>query len=332
MRRLHGMKPSRWYPAALCLSVIFVCSAPVHAAEERGTGEKIRITYAANTLAFLVMFISKDRGFYSKYGFDAEVVQVRPNVAVVALLSGDAAYTEVLGSSIRSAAKGAPIRAISTTIKSPFFSLAANPQFKSVRDLKGKAVGVNAIGGTNHASARMVFQKAGIDPDREVQMLPIGDQKLVYEALKIGRVDAVMATPPFSVVLKREGFPLLAHASEVMSIPFVGLSTTVQQIQSKRPQVKRILKAEIEALRYLHADPKGTIDVIRKRFSMDESMATESYQVVSSAFTRDGRTARQAVDTLLDMERKDNAVPQSVTAEHVYDPSLIEEALKELGG
>jgi NitT/TauT family transport system substrate-binding protein len=328
MGRLHG----RWYPAALCFSVLFLCFAPVRAAEERGTGEKIRITYAANTLAFLVMFIAKDRGFYSKYGFDADVVQVRPNVAVVALLSGDAAYTEVLGSSIRSAAKGAPIRAISTTIKSPFFSLAANPQFKSVRDLKGKAVGVNAIGGTNHASARMVFQKAGIDPDREVQMLPIGDQKLVYEALKIGRVDAVMATPPFSVVLKREGFPLLAHASEVMSIPFVGLSTTVQQIQSRRPQVKRILKAEIEALRYLHADPKGTIDVIRKRFSMDESMATESYQVVSSSFTRDGRTARQAVDTLLDMERKDNAVPQSVTAEHVYDPSLVEEALKELGG
>jgi hypothetical protein len=65
---------------------------------------------------------------------------------------------------------------------------------------------------------------------------------------------------------------------------------------------------------------------------MDESMATESYHVVSSAFTRDGRTSRQAVDTLLDMEKKDNAVPQSVTAEQVYDPSLVEEALKELGG
>ena len=320
-----------------CSSVIFgvvalaFLAAPLPAAEDKIASEKIRITYAANTLSFLVMFIAKDRGFYVKQALDADLVQVRPNVAIVALLSGDAVYTEVLGSSIRAAAKGAPIRAISTTIRAPFFSLAASPQFKSVKDLKGKIIGVNAIGGTNHGSARMVLQNAGVDPDREVTLVAIGDQKLVYEALKIGRVDAVMATPPYSVILKKEGYPLLAHAADVMSIPFVGLSTTLQQIQSKRPQVKRILKAEIEALRYLHGDPKGTIDVIRKRFSMDEALAAEAYGVVIRAFSRDSRTPRQALDTLLELEKKDNQVPQNITADQIYDPSLVEEALKELG-
>lgn len=329
------MKSYKSWSALLCsavLSSLAILSSPILAAEEKIAGEKIRITYAANTLSFLVMFIGKDRGFYSKYGLDADLVQVRPNVAIIALLSGDASYTEVLGSAIRSAAKGAPIRAISTTIKAPFFSLAANPQFKSIKDLKGKTIGVNAIGGTNYASARMVLQNGGVDPDREAKLIPIGDQKLVYEALKIGRVDAVMATPPYSVILQKEGYPLLGHAADVVSIPFVGLCTTLQQIQTKRPQVKRILKAEIEALRYLHGDPKGTIDVIRKRFSMDESLAAEAYAVVSRAFSRDSRTARQALDTLIEMEKKDNQVPQNITAEQIYDPSLVEEALKELGG
>jgi sulfonate transport system substrate-binding protein len=320
-----------------CLTIlglfVFLLSAkPLPAAEEKAAGEKIRITYAANTLSFLVMFIAKDRGFYKKNGLDADLIQVRPNVAITALLSGDAAYTEVLGSSIRSAGKGAPIRAISTTIQAPFFSLASNAQFKSLKELKGRTVGVNAIGGTNYASARLVFQNAGIDPDREVKLIPIGDQKLVYEALKIGRVDAVMATPPYSVLLKKEGFPLLAHAFDVVSIPFVGLSTSVQMIQSRRPQVKRVLKAEVEALRYLHGDPKGTVDVIRARFSMDESMAGESYQVVKRAFSRDGRIVRQALDGLLEADKKDNLIPQSITADQVSDPSLNEEALKELGG
>ena len=122
------------------------------------------------------------------------------------------------------------------------------------------------------------------------------------------------------------------HAADVVSIPFVGLCTTLQQIQTKRPQVRRILKAEIEALRYLHGDPKGTVDVIRKRFAMDESLAAEAYAVVSRAFSRDSRTARQALDTLIEMEKKDNQVPQNITAEQIYDPSLVEEALKELGG
>src|ERR1043166_8454237 len=327
-------RTKRWQVTivCVCLCLAFFPSKPLLAAEEKNPGEKIRITYAANTLSFLVMFLAKDRGFYKKYGLDADLVQVRPNVAIIALLSGDAAYTEVLGSSLRSAAKGAPIRAISTTIQAPFFSLASHAQFKSIKELKGRTIGVNAIGGTNYASARTVLQNAGIDPDRDVKLVAIGDQKLVYEALRIGRVDAPMATPPYSVLLKKEGFPLLAHASDVVTIPFVGLSTTLQQIQSKRPQIKRILKAEIEALRSLHADSRGTIEVIRARFAMDESMATESYQVVKGAFSRDSRTSRQALDGLLEQDKKDNQIPASVTAEQVYDPSLVEEALKELGG
>ncbi|HEY7167047.1 MAG TPA: ABC transporter substrate-binding protein, partial [Candidatus Binatia bacterium] len=171
----------------VAVTFVIILVGPLPAAEQKNAGEKIRITYAANTLSFLPMFLAKDRGFYSKHGLDADLIQVRPNVAIVALLSGDAAYTEVLGSAIRSAAKGAPIRAVSTTIKAPFFSLAAQPQFKSIRDLKGKTVGVNAIGGTNYASARLVLQNGGVDPDREARLIPIGDQKLVYEALKIGR-------------------------------------------------------------------------------------------------------------------------------------------------
>ncbi len=171
-----------------------------------------------------------------------------------------------------------------------------------------------------------------MDPDREAKIIPIGDEKLMYEAFKIGRVDAVMVAPPFSVVLKREGFPLLAHTAEVLSIPFVGLSATVQKINQSRPQAKRVLKAEVEALRYLRSNPRGTIEVIRKRFAMDEQIAGESYQVVVEAFSRDGRIPRQGVENLLDLEKKGGFVPKSVTVDQVVDFSLGEEALKELGG
>jgi ABC-type nitrate/sulfonate/bicarbonate transport system substrate-binding protein len=263
---------------------------------------------------------------------ETELVQVRPGIAIAALLSGDADYAEVLGSAIRSAAKGAPIRAISTTIRAPFFSLAAHPRFKNVEELKGKTVGVTAIGGTNYISTRLLLQHFGIDPDREAKVIAIGDEKLMYEAIKIGRVDAVMVAPPFSVLLKRDGFPLLAHTAEILSIPFVGLSATVQKIDQNRGQVKKVLKAELEALRYLRSNPRGTIEVIQKGFAMDGPMALESYQVVVGAFSRDGRIPQQGVENLLDLERKSGLIPKSVTVDQVVDFSLGEEALKELGG
>lgn len=293
--------------------------------------ERIRITYASNSLAFLAAFVAKDRGFYAKNGLNAELVQVRPGIAIAALLSGDADYAEVLGSAIRSAAKGAPIRAVSTSIKAPFFSLAAQPGIKNVRDLKGRSIGVTAIGGTNYISTRLLLQHFGVDPDREAKIIAIGDEKLMYEAFKIRRVDAVMVAPPFSVLLKREGFPLLAHTAQILSIPFVGLSTTVEKIRQNRSQVKRALKAEVEALRSLHENSAGTTEVIRKRFAMDEAMARESYAVVVDAFSRDGRIDPAGIESLLDLERKAGLIAKTVTADQVVDISVGEEVLKEMG-
>ena len=293
--------------------------------------ENVRITYANNSLAFLISFIAKDRAFYAKNGLNAELVQVRPGVAIAALLSGDADYAEVLGSAIRSAAKGAPVRAVSTSVRAPFFSLVVHPDIKSVRDLKGRVIGVTSLGGTNQISTRLLLQHFGIDPDREVKMLAIGEEKFMYEALKVRRVDAIMVAPPFSVLLKREGFPLLAHTAQLVSIPFVGLSATMEKIRQNRSQVKRVLKAEVEALRYLRDNPAGSAEVIRKRFAMDEAMARESYSMVVDAFSKDGRVDAAGIENLLNLEKKGGTIANSVTVDQVVDLSVGEEVLKELG-
>ncbi|HEV8341975.1 MAG TPA: ABC transporter substrate-binding protein [Candidatus Binatia bacterium] len=317
------LKNNQRYLAALVFVLTLIPSLTVKGQD------RIRITYASNSLAFLTAFVAKDRDFYAKNGLNVELVQVRPGVAIAALLSGDADYAEVLGSAIRSAARGAPIRAVSTSIKAPFFSLAAQPGIKSVKELKARSIGVTAIGGTNYISARLLLQHFGLDPDREAKIIAIGDEKLMYEALKIRRVDAVMVAPPFSVLLKREGFPLLAHTAQVLSIPFVGLSATLDKIRKNRLQVKNVLKAEVEALKYIHENPAGTTEVIRKRFAMDEAMARESYAAVVEAHSKDGRIPREGVEYLLNLEKKEGLIDKAVTVDQVVDFSVGEEIFKE---
>jgi ABC-type nitrate/sulfonate/bicarbonate transport system substrate-binding protein len=313
------------------LAVLVAALLIVPADSQAQTTEKVRIAYASNSLAFLVPFVAKDRGFYSKHGIEAELIQVRPNVAMAALLSGDIDYVELIGSIIRSAGRGAPVRAISTSIKAPFFSFAANSKFKTIKDLRGATIGVTAIGGTNYVSTRLTLRHYGLDPDKDVKILAIGDEKLMYEAFKIGRVDCVVVAPPFSVILRREGFPLLAHTGELLNFPFSGLGTTLDKIGKNRAQARKLLRGEIEALRFVRANPAGTTDVIRKRFNMDEKLARESYDVVVDAFSRDGRVPLEGVEILLDIEKSAKQIPQNITAEMVVDNSLADEALKELG-
>jgi NitT/TauT family transport system substrate-binding protein len=301
-------------------------------AQEKPGADKVRIAIATGSLAFMVPFVAKDRGFYLKHGSDVELIQMRPNISVAALLSGEIHYIELIGSAIRSAARGLPIRAISTGIRAPFFSIIGQNKYKSIKDLKGAVIGLTSIGGTNHISTRITLSKLGLDPDKDVKFLAIGDEKVMFDAFKAGRADVVVLAPPFSVQLKREGFPVLAQTARHVTIPFSGLGTTVERIQNNRAQIKRVLKAEIEALRFIQANAAGTTEVIRKRFNMAEKLARESYDVVVESFSRDGRVPLDGVDILLQIEKDQKLIPATVTPQMVVDTTLVEEALKELGG
>ena len=323
----------RW-KAILALLVslgLFVAANSLHAQEKPGV-EKIRIGIATSSLAFLVPFVAKDRGFYLKHGSEAELIQMRPNISIAALLSGEIEYIELIGSAIRSAARGLPIRAISTGIKSPFFSIIAQHKYKNMKDLKGAIIGLTSIGGTNHVSTRITLRQFGLDPEKDVKLIAIGDEKVMFDAFKVGRADAVVLAPPFSVQLKREGFPVLAQTAQYVTIPFSGLGATIERIKNNRPQIKRVLKAEIEALRFIQGNAAGTTEVIRKRFSMDEKLARESYDVVVESFSRDGRVPLDGVDILLQIEKDQKLIPPAVTPQMVVEQSLVEEALKELSG
>jgi NitT/TauT family transport system substrate-binding protein len=134
--KVFGHKAYRLYLLAVLIAALLI----VPANSQAQTTEKVRIAIASHSLAFLVPFVAKDRGLYAKHGIEAEIIQVRPNVAMAALLSGDIDYVELIGSIIRSAGRGAPVRAISTSIKAPFFSFAAHNKFKTIRDLKGATI------------------------------------------------------------------------------------------------------------------------------------------------------------------------------------------------
>jgi ABC-type nitrate/sulfonate/bicarbonate transport system substrate-binding protein len=313
---------------ACLLVLIFTGVSP---GQDKSSAEHVRVAIATNSLAFLVPFVAKDRGLYAKHGSEVELIQMRPNIAMAALLGGDIHYAELIGSVIRSAARGLPVRAISTGIKAPFFTIIAQSKFKNIKELKSATIGLTSIGGTNHVSTRITLRQYGLDPDKDVKFLAIGDEKLVYDAFKFGRIDAVALAPPFSLQLKREGYPTLANTADHVVIPFSGLGTTIERIRINRPQVRRILKAEIEALRFIQSNGSGTTEVIRKRFNMDEKLARESYDAVVNAFSRDGRVPLDGVDILLQIEKDAKQIPTTVTPPMVVDPTLVDEVLKEMG-
>ena len=167
-------------------------------------------------------------------------------------------------------------------------SLISRPEFKSVHELKGKAVGLNGFGGSLENVARLIFKHFGVDPDKEIKFLAPGGTEARFASMKQGLTAATMVSPPADFLGKKMGFVVLTRSQELFSYPTGGLVATTQKIREKPDEVKRMIKAGIRANRYIHQNREGTIQFIGEWMKIDEEMAAATYESSSNVFNEDG--------------------------------------------
>jgi len=78
------------------------------------------------------------------------------------------------------------------------------PQIRSIQDLKGRRIGVTAIGAGTHQLAASILRKAGYSLS-DVQIVPVGSGTPLITAMKLKQIDAAMATDPTTTRLLLNG-------------------------------------------------------------------------------------------------------------------------------
>jgi len=290
--------------------------------------EKIKIVYASRALPFFTSFVSKEMNFYAKQGLDVDLVQIAPRIAITALATNQVDYSMNIGSTLRAAMRGLPVRAVASSTVAPFFALVAKE--KTVQELKGKVVGVTDPGGTNYQVTKLILAHYGLSAPKDVPLLTIGDEKLILDALLSGRIAAAAISPPWPFEAERHGFKILVKASDVAQFPFVGVTANVDKIKGQREQVKKVIRAELEALRFVRERRADSIELIARIFKMDRDIAQKSYDFIASFFSRDARVQPEAVKRLIALEKEAGGVKDDVEVAQIADLSLVEEVLKGL--
>lgn len=308
------------------LALLIAVSSEVFAQEL----EKVRIVYASRGIPFLSSFVAKGKNFYRSHGLDVELIQVAPRLAVTALATHEVDYSMNIGSSLRAAMRGLPVRAVASSTVAPFFALITRE--KSVQDLKGKIVGVTDPGGTNYQVTKIILSQYGLVPVKDVPLITIGEEKLLLEALIAGRIAAAAISPPWPFEAERHGFRILVKASEVVQFPFVGVSTHVDKIKNKRAQVKRLIRAELDALKFIRERKEDTVELIGRQFRMEREIAQKSYDFTASFFSKDGRINPDGVKKLIAIEQETGGLKADVPVAQTADLSLADEVHRELSG
>jgi ABC-type nitrate/sulfonate/bicarbonate transport system substrate-binding protein len=135
------------------------------------------------------------KGFYKVENLDPLLIQMRSQVAVPALMSGEVQYTLSFGNIIGGAMQGLPFKIIAVLTDKPLHSIVGRPEIKSINGLRGKRMGAQRIGGSDQLAAEAILQAKGLDL-KEVQFVTLGgDEPVRVEMLRKGLVDAICTVP-----------------------------------------------------------------------------------------------------------------------------------------
>ncbi len=293
--------------------------------------DKIRISISSLDVAFLTGGVALKRGFFKEEGLDVELIRMNANVSITALATGDIDYTMIFGSVVRAGVRGLPVKVVASFLDSSTHTLIARAEYKSVKDLRGKTLGVSSFGATADVVARMMFQKSGIDPEKDIKIIALGSDRARFSALKEGIVDVAVISPPADVEGKKLGFNVLARAYEMFSFPFVGLGAHTKKIKERPDEIKRTIKALIKANRYITANRDGAIQVLAEWGRTDREIAAASYDGTFKVFNADGSIPESGLKLVIDQSRQALKMDQPVSPDQVADLGPLREAQKELG-
>lgn len=284
--------------------------------------EKIRIAVSSKSLGFLDTWAAKERGFFRKHGLDAEIIAMRPPLTIGALQAGEIDYAWGASTISRGAISGAPVRIVSLALRSSFHTLVSRPAIKTIADMKGKTVAVT-VGAADDFVARHLLRRGGVDP-RDVHFVNMGGSDTRFPALHAGTVDASPLSLPFFVIAKRQGYNLLGTASDVLDMATVGIGTSTKKILQEREQVKKMVRAQLDTLRWIKTQKAEVVPFLQKFYGLDEAMAVESHAIYAKLIIDDARPLAEAIKTVLDQQGKPD-----LALDRVVDASVVEEVLRE---
>jgi NitT/TauT family transport system substrate-binding protein len=134
------------------------------------------------------------------------------------------------------------------------------PQIQSIKDLKGKNLGVTELGSGTQTLTTILLHKVGI-PQDQVHFVPVGAGDTFIAAMKQGKIDAGMTTEPTISLLLANGTgkvladlrtPDKTQTALGGPYPFISLFMKSDYVASHKDVVQKLVTAYVKTLQWIH--------------------------------------------------------------------------------
>jgi len=292
--------------------------------------EKIRIGISSVSLGFLPTIVAEKKAFYAKYGILSEHVLVPCAIATNALLSEDLDYAVCTGPGISGAIKGLPIKLIMTTQDKLGYLLLVKSNVQKPTDLRGKTIGISTFGSQLYLTTVTLFRRFGMEPGKDVNLIPGGDNSARIAAMDGGKIDAAFVSSPSDIFGAKRGYKVLLWTRDHVPLLQNAVVATDKQLKIAPDKVKRTIKASIEALRFIREHQEETIAIAAKWLKFDIATTRAAFENYLPCYSSDGSLPDQALQDLIQYDLDRSSIKKEIPLTQVASRALLQQAQKEL--
>ena len=315
----HLRQDLKW---VIIVSVVVFIHASALAAEI------VRVGYPSLATGFAPSWVTSDTGIWKQHGLQVQLIYLRGGSRTVSALLGnsiDFCFGSDLGVTT-AILQGAALTRIGVTTNTIGYSIVTQPDIRTLRDLKGKILGITP--GRDAAYARLVklLRENGMDASKDVTFLTVGDggPAARVAALSAGVIHASMFTPPSDLISEKAGMKILAKI-DVANVGG-GINTTTPFLQRNRAVAVQFLKSYMEGILYLKSHKAESLKIFARYVrNSDVDILSNLYEEIATRVEPTLRPRSEAVRGLLDLAALDYPQAQKLTEKDNWDLSLIDE-------
>jgi len=261
----------------LCVS-IGVLPALLHA----GTPEKINASYGAISGSMAPIWVAKEAKLFEKQGLDLNLVYIPGGPrSIMSLIGASVQFVNHSGMpALEAYQRGADTALIASSMNQLEHAIVAQKNITNIEQLRGKILGISALASLTDILMREGLRLNGIS-DKEVTILPVGDEGGRLNALQTGRVQAVIISGIQRATAIKMGFRQLVDFAK-LPIEVSGSSILVRRSYVlKNPDITlKFLKAWIEGAYLFKAKPEFSVGVLKKYVAtQDAEVLTAIYEL-----------------------------------------------------
>lgn len=270
----------------------------------------LRIPYTAVSVVNAPLWVAKDAGDFEREGVNVEVEYIATGTTVTqAMVSGEIGLAHSgLESLVTAGLAGADVVGLAASTDRFIFRLYGAPELTGLPDLRGKRVAVSRLGTSTDAVARLLLQRGGLEPDRDVAIVQAGGVPEIFAALESGAVSAGILSPPIIFRAEAAGYSLLADTTET-DIPYhqAVLMSTRRYVAANGDAVRRVLRGYVRGVARYKQDKEFAKDVIgRYTQTTDATILEQTWAIQDRVLARVPSIRLQAVQLALDIAGTQN--------------------------